>query len=112
MKLRHALVIKRYLAAYQNVENNTETPDIDFGPGVLSCLEQLWSSKIKTTTEGFQETSGREEVAETKVDDFDITRLADQDVLDFQITVNDAVAMTVIQSAGDLASKFAGLLLL
>ncbi len=52
------------------------------------------------------------EVAEAKVNDFNITSLADENVLNLQVTVNDAVAVTVVERAGDLATELAGLLLL
>ena len=47
--------------------------------------------------------TGREEVAEAEVDDFDIPSLADKDVLDLQIAVHDAVPMAVVQGACDLS---------
>jgi hypothetical protein len=112
MQLRHALVIEGHFAADQNVENNTETPNIHFRAGVLSCLEQFGGCKVQTATERLQKTSWRKQIAEAKVNDFDIARLADQDILDLQVPVDDAVPVAVIQRAGDLAGELAGLLLL
>lgn len=111
MQLRHALVIERHLATDQNVENNTETPNINFRAGVLPCLEQFGGCKVQTAAERLQKASWRKQIAETKVDNFDITRLADQDVLDLQVSMHDAVPVTVIQRTRDLAGEFAGLLL-
>lgn len=111
MQLRHALVIERHLTTNQNVENNSETPNINFRAGVLPCLEQFGGCKVQTPAERLQKASWREQIAKTKVDDFDISRLADQDVLDLQVSMYDAVPVTVIQCTGDLAGELAGLLL-
>ena len=56
--------------------------------------------------------AGGEEVAEAKINDFDVAHLADEDVLNLEIAVDDAVAVAVVEGAGDLAGKLAGLLLL
>lgn len=108
----HALVIKRHFAAYQNIEDDAETPHVNLWSGVGSCLKELWGGKVETATKCLQMTAGCEEVAETKVDNLDIAGLADEDVLDFEIAVDDAVAMAVVECAGDLTAELAGLLLL
>lgn len=112
MQLRHTLIVEWHLSANQNVKDNAETPYIHFRARVLSRLKQLRGCKIETSTECLEEASGRKEVAETKIDDFDVAGLADEDVLDLQITMDDAVAMAIIQRTGDLPSKLARLLLL
>lgn len=53
-----------------------------------------------------------EHVAEAEIDDLDISSLADQDVLDLQVSMNDAVSMAVVQSARDLPAELPRLLLL
>ena len=112
MQLRHALVIEGHLATDQDVQDDTKTPDVDLGTGVLSSLEQLGRSEVQAATEGLEVTTGGEQVTQAKVDDLDIARLADEDVLDLQISVDDAVAMTVVEGAGDLTRELArGLLL-
>jgi len=112
MQLRHTLVIERHLATDQNVENNAETPNIHFGARVLPCLEQFGGCKVQTAAERLQMASWGKQIAKTKVDYLDISRLADQDVLDLQVSVDDAIPVTVVQRAGDLAGELAGLLLL
>lgn len=77
MQLGHALIIKRHLSTYEDIQDNAKTPDIDFGPSVLPGLQQFGGGKVETATERFEKTSGREEVAEAKVDDFDIPSFAD-----------------------------------
>lgn len=112
MQLRHALVIKRYLAADQDIENNAKTPNINLGPGVLLRLEQLRSGKIQTTTERLQLASRRKQIAQTEVDNLDVPSLTDKNVLNLQVAVDDAIPMAVVQRTSDLTSEFAGLLLL
>ena len=112
VQLRHALVVERYFSAHQNVEHNPETPYIDLWAGVLLGLQQFWGCEIQAAAECFQQISGREQVAQAKINDFDVASLADEDVLNFQVPVNDAVTVTVVQGAGDLTSKLASLFLL
>ena len=56
--------------------------------------------------------AGSKQVAQTEINDFNITSLADEDVLDLEIAVDDAIAMAVVESTGDLAAELASLLLL
>jgi hypothetical protein len=112
MKLRHALVIERHLAAHQDIQNDTEAPYINFGSSVLLGLQQLWGSKVQTSTESLEVIPRRKKVAQPKVDDFDIAGFADENVLDLEITMDDAVAVAIVKGAGNLAGELAGLLLL
>lgn len=57
-------------------------------------------------------TSRRKEVAQAKVDDLDVARFRDEDVLDFEIAVDNAISVTVVESAGNLPAELARLLLL
>lgn len=54
----------------------------------------------------------REEVAKTEIDNFDVAGLADENVFDFEITMDNAVAMAIVQGARDLTAELARLLLL
>lgn len=56
--------------------------------------------------------SRRKQVAETEINDFDVASFTNEDVFDFQIAMDDAVSVTVVQSTGNLTTKLAGLLLL
>ena len=111
MQLRHALVVKGHLSAYQDVQDNAKAPDVYLGSGILPGLQQLGGGKVETATERLKKASGREQIAEAEVNDLDITSFADQNVLDFEIAMHNAVAMTVIQGTGDLAGEFARLFL-
>ena len=51
VKLRHALVVERQLAADEDVQYNAETPDINLGASILLSLEQFWGGKVQTSTE-------------------------------------------------------------
>jgi len=112
MQLGHALVVEWYFAAYKNVEHDAKTPHVNFRPSVLLRLQKLWCSKVQTATECLQMVSRAEQVRQSKVDDFDIASLADEDVFNLQVSVHNAVAVAIIQSTGDLSAKLPRLLLL
>jgi hypothetical protein len=112
MQLRHALVVKRHFTTHQDIQDNAETPHVDLGPSVLLCLEQLWRSKVQTSAEGLQLAPRREQVAQTEIDNLDVARLADEDILNLQVAVDDAVAVAVVERTGNLAGELASLLLL
>lgn len=57
-------------------------------------------------------TSRSKEIAQAKINDLDVTRLADQDILDLQISMDDAVSMAIVQGARNLSAELPGLLLL
>lgn len=47
----HALIVEWHLSADENVEHDTETPDIDFRASVDFSVEQLGRGKVERTTE-------------------------------------------------------------
>jgi hypothetical protein len=112
MECWHALIVKWHLSADQNVEDNAETPHIHLGAGVCLCLQQFRGGKVEATAKGLQVPARSKQITQAKVDDFDVTSLADENVLNLQVTVHNAVAMAVVQGAGDLSAKLARLLLL
>lgn len=112
MQSRHALIVERHFTTNENVEDDTETPHVNFGPRICPCLQQLGSGEVETAAKGFEMAARREQVTQAKIDNLDVASLADEDVFDFQIAMHDTVPMTVIKSTGDLATEFAGLLLL
>jgi hypothetical protein len=78
----------------------------------LPRLEQFRCSKVQASAKRFQQCLRREEVAQPEIDDLDVASLADENILNLQIPMHDTISVTVIQRAGDLASKLPGLLLL
>jgi hypothetical protein len=112
MQLWHALIVKRHFTTHQDVKNNTKTPNIHFWSCVLLGLQEFWGSKVKASAKRLELASRREQIAEAKIDDFDVASLADEDVLNLEVTVDNAIAVTVVQRTGNLSGKFAGLLLL
>lgn len=112
MQLWHALVVKWHLSTDQDIENDTKTPDVYFRPCVLFGLEELGGGKVQTTAECLELVPRREEVAKPKINNFNVPSLADKNVLDLEVTVDDAVSVAVVERAGDLAGELAGLLLL
>ena len=75
MQCWHALIIKRDFATDQNIEHNSEAPDIDFGTGVNLGVEQLGSGEIQGTAECRQMVGRVVEIGETEVDDLDVPRM-------------------------------------
>lgn len=106
------MVVKGDLAAHQNVKHDTEAPHIDFRPSIGPGLEELGRCEVETSAEGFEMAARSKKVAESEVDDLDISRLTDEDVLDLEISVDDAVPMAVVKGARYLAAELPGLLLL
>lgn len=112
MERRHALIVKGYFSADKHIQHDTKTPHVDFGTGVGPGLQQLRRSKIKTSTESLEVTAWGKEIAQAKVNDFDVAGLADEYILNLEIPMNDAVSVTIVQSTGDLTTKLPSLLLL
>lgn len=112
MKSRHALVVEGNLAADEYVQDNTKTPYVYFRSRVRSGLEKLRGSKVQTATERLEVATGRVEVAQAKVNNLDISGLADQNILNLEIAVDNTVLVAVVEGTGDLSTKFSCLLLL
>lgn len=112
MECRHALIIKGDLAADEDVQDDAKAPHVDLRARVCFGLKELGSGEVQAPTEGLEVATGRKEVAETKVNNLNVARLADQDILNLEIAVDDAVAMAVVQGAGNLAAELPRLLLL
>ena len=71
----HALVVERNLAAYKNVQDHAETPDVDFRSCVYLRVQELGGGKIERATERRQMVGRVIEVRETEVNYLDIPRL-------------------------------------
>ena len=112
VQFRHTLIVKRHLAADQDIQDDAEAPDIDLWTSVLPCLEQFWCGEVETATECLQVILGREQIAETKVNDLDIARLADEDILDLEVSMYDAIPVAVIERTCHLTSELPRLLVL
>lgn len=110
MQLRHTLIVKRYFAAYQNIQDDTKTPNIDLWPEICLGLEQLWGCKVERATESLQQALGSECVAQAEINDLNVTSLTDENVFDLEVAVHNAVPMAVIKSTCYLAAKLPGLL--
>lgn len=112
MKRGHALVVEGDLAADEDIQDNTKAPHVDLGAGVCPSLEELRGGEVQATAEGLEVAAWREEVAQAKVDDFDVTHLADEDVLDLEVSVYNAVPVAIVEGTSNLTAELAGLLLL
>ena len=85
MKRGHALVVERHFPTYEHVEHDAEAPHVDLGPGVDFGVEELGRGEVERAAEGGEMVDGVVEVGEAKVDELDVPRLRDKDVLDFEI---------------------------
>lgn len=85
MQRRHTLVVKRYLPTHQHIEHDSETPYVHLRTRVDLRVEELRRRKVKRTTEGAEAVGGVVEVRETEVNDLDVARVRDEDVLDLEI---------------------------
>lgn len=76
VQLGHTLIVKRNLAADQDIEDNAEAPNVNFRTGVLLGLQQLWRCEVQATTKGFEVAPWRKEITQPKVDNLNISSLA------------------------------------
>ncbi len=112
MQRRHALIVEWDLATNEDVEDDAEAPHVYFRASVGPGLQELRGGKIQAAAKGLEVPAWRKQVAQTKVDNLDVAILADEDVFDFKIAVDNAVAVAVVEGAGNLAAELARLLFL
>lgn len=82
MESLHALIIKGNFSADQNIQNNTETPNVNLRACIRLGLQQFWCRKVKTAAERLQVRFWCKQVAQAEIDYFYITSLAYENVLD------------------------------
>lgn len=56
-------------------------------------------------------TSWREQIAQSEVDDLNVSCLADENILNLEVSVDNAVPVAVVKSTSNLTTKLSGLLL-
>ena len=114
VQLRHALIVEGHLTTHQHIEDDAKAPDIDLGPRVLLGLQQLGGGKVEAAAVSLELPIllWREEVAQAEIDDLDVASFANQNVLNLEVPVHDAVSVAIVQGAGYLSTKFSSLLFL
>lgn len=85
MQSRHALIVERDFSTNENVENDSKAPDVDLGTGVRFSVEELRCGEVERSAERVEMRRRGVEVRETKVDNLDVARFRDEDVLNLQI---------------------------
>lgn len=75
MKGRHALIVERHLATYENIQDDAKTPHIHFRASVYFCVQELRRRKVQRATERRQMLNRIIEVRQTEVDDLDVPSL-------------------------------------
>ena len=79
------LVVKRNLAADKDVEDDTKAPYVDLWTGVRFRVEKFWGGEIQRTAKRCQVGCRIVEIGKSEINNFDVTRLGDENVLDFQV---------------------------
>lgn len=112
VECRHTLVIKWYLAADKDVQYDAKAPYIYLGSLVCPSLKQFRGGKVEAAAKRLEMSTGSKQITQAKVDDLDVTILIDENVLNLEVAVYDAVSVTIVERASNLAGKLAGLFLL
>jgi hypothetical protein len=79
------LVVKWNFATNEDIQYHTKTPNIDLWTRVDLGIKQLGCSEVKGTTESGEVAHWVVEVGKSKIDDLDVARLRDKDVLNLEI---------------------------
>lgn len=107
MESGHTLIVERNLSTNEDIKDDAEAPYVDFWASVDFGVEEFRCCKVQRTTEGGEMGNRVIEVRETKVDYLDVSRFRYEYVLDFEITMDDVVAVQVVECTANLASKLA-----
>ena len=81
----HALVIEWYFSTHQDVEDDSKTPHIHLGTGILLRLQQFRGRKIQGPAKSLQVISRTKQIRKPKINDLDVARLGNEDVFNFEV---------------------------
>lgn len=99
------MVVERHLSADKHVKHDAKTPYVHLWARVDLRVQELRSGEIKGATEGGKMRKRFEEVREAEIDDLDVPRLRNEDIFDFEIPMDDVIAMAVVEGAADLSRE-------
>lgn len=105
------VIVKRQSTHQQHIEDYTAAPHINLGSRVQLSRNHLRSGIVGTATAGLQEIAIRHDIAQPEIGDLDVLLAVDQQVLWFQVAVNDLVSVAVFDGADDLLKELAGLVI-
>lgn len=101
-------MVEREGAGDHDVEDYAERPDVDFRAGVEDAVEQLGSGELEGAAEGVEEQVLVVVVGEVEVDDFDVVGAVDEDILYFEVSVDDSMTVEMGDCACDLLEVVPG----
>lgn len=96
MQCRQACVIKRHSSAHQHIQDHAKAPHIDFGASVVASLQQFRGSKVEGAAKGVQESAGRVNVGQSKVDNLDFLVVGDEDVFNLEVSMHNGVSVAIV----------------
>lgn len=87
----------------QSVDDDSERPDIDLVRVTLLSLENLWSNIIWSTTDGSLSLSVELKFGgQTEITYLDFHLVVEEEITEFEISVNDSVGMKILYGVADL----------
>jgi hypothetical protein len=87
----------------QSVDDDSERPDIDLVRVTLLSLENLWSNIIWSTTDGSLSLSIELKFGgKTEITYLDFHLVVEEEITEFEISVNDSVGMKILYGVADL----------
>ena len=104
-------VLKWKVATDHSKQDNTATPNVYLGAMVLFAGDHLWSCVTWRTTRRFQSLFRLVGIAESKIDNFDLTVMIEEEVLGLHISMNYTELVEIVDPRDDLLKEFAGFLL-
>lgn len=96
------LVIKGRLSNEELVQEDTDGPEVD-ARVVFATLDHLRSEIVECTTESTTASRGTRDDGPTKVREFDVTVLGEEDVFGLEVPVDDVLLVAVDESLCDLS---------
>ena len=93
------------LANNQSVDNDSDRPDVDFVRVTLLALKHFWCNIVGCTTDGTLaltvelKLSGKTEIA-----NFNLHLVVKEEITKFEISMDDAMTMKVLDSSADLVN--------
>lgn len=99
--------MKGWTTDEEGVENNTDGPSIDFEAVTVCCVEKnFWGDVIWGTANGLLPfTRVLNKRSKAKVTDFDVHVGVEEQITEFEVTVNDLVRVHIVACTDELYQK-------
>lgn len=106
------IVVERKVAAQHRVEDDTTAPDVDGAPDVHALThDQLGRGVARAATTGAHEIVLLlfELVGESKVSDDDVPGFIEEEIFEFEISMDDVFRVQVMDARDELGKEFRGI---